>query len=109
MNCDTWLIERYEKIAQISSQMLQLARSGQWNELPLQEQKRVAIVTELKSGVCSGVTLGDGPSRKLADLIGAILKADAETQSLAESWRGELQGLLGSMNTERKLLDAYGN
>ncbi len=89
-------------------QMLDSAHAGKWDDLPLHEQQRGTILAELKSGVCNGINVRDSTSRKLAEMIAAILKADAETRSLAGAWRDELQGILGSMSTERKLSDTYG-
>ncbi len=102
----TWILQRYEAFALLSEQMREAARHGQWDELVELEQKRVPMLSELRTD--SGGAVPDAISARVSELIRAILAADEETTSLALSWRGELQELIASLGTERKLFQAYG-
>lgn len=103
----SWILRHYEAVARFSAQMRDAARHGQWDELVELERQRDSVLSELKSDAARAA-IPDAAAEQVAELIGAILKADAETDALARAWHVELQGLLGSMSTERKLLDAYG-
>lgn len=102
-----WLVQRYESLAQLSMEMLEAARQGRWDELTGLEGKRSILVSELSQDSNPGEMPVEISSR-VAELIRKILEADAETTALAGSWQEELQGLLKSMSTERKLSDTYG-
>lgn len=108
VDCETWLAGRYEHLVLVSMQMRDAARAGEWDELTLLERKRAALFAELDAGACKGASLRESAARQLGEMIEKILGADAETRALASDWRVELQGLLGSMRTERKLSDTYG-
>lgn len=101
-----WILQRYEALALLSEQMREAARRGQWDELVELEQKRVPILSELRTD--GGEAIPDAIIARISELIEAILVADDETGSLASSWRGELQELIASLGTERKLFQAYG-
>ena len=102
-----WILQHYQAVAQLSGQMLQAAQHGQWDELIELEQKRVSVLSELMPDAAQGA-MPDAVATQVSKLIEAILATDSEISSLAASWRGELQELLSSMGTERKLSQAYG-
>lgn len=100
-------MNHYETVAHISGQMLDAARLSQWEVLADLELKRAALIVELmadsdKSEIPTAI------AEQVARLISKIQSMDAETRSLAESWRDELRERLGSMGTERKLSQIYG-
>lgn len=103
----TWILQSYEAMARLSGQMLEAAQQGQWDELVALEQKRDAVLAELRVEAAQH-GIPDAVAAQVAKLIEAILAADSETGSLALSWRGELKELLASLGTERKLFQAYG-
>lgn len=102
-----WILQTYKAVAQLSVQMLEAARNGQWDDLVTLEQKRDSVLTELRADATEAA-IPDVVADQVSELIKAILAADSETGSLALSWRGELHELLDSMGTERKLFQAYG-
>lgn len=102
-----WILQYYEAVALLSGQMLQAARQEQWDELVELEQKRVSVLSELRADAAKEA-IPDEVAARVSELIKAILVADSETSLLALAWRGELQELLASMGTERKLFQAYG-
>jgi flagellar protein FliT len=101
-----WILQRYEALALLSEQMREAARHGQWDELVELEQKRDPMLSELRTD--GGEAIPDAIAARVSELIRSILAADDETSSLASSWRGELQELIASLGTERKLFQAYG-
>lgn len=101
------LLNHYETVAHFSEQMLDAARHGQWETLTDLEHKRSAVLAELLADTDNSEIPG-AMAAQVASLIGVIQGMDAETRSLAESWRDELRELLGSMGTERKLSQTYG-
>lgn len=101
------LVRRYEDLLQLSREMLQLARQGQWDELVLRERAHASLVADLAVAAAT-VPVPPADGLRISELIELILKLDSETQLLAHSWKNELQGLLESMSTERKLSHAYG-
>lgn len=103
-----WVVSLYETAAQFSSRMLDAASQGRWDELVELERQRDSVLSELKSDAAQA-GIPPEATEAVKKAIGAILAADAETEALARAWQVELKGLLGSMNTERKLLDTYDN
>lgn len=101
------LIRHYEDLLVLSREMLQLASHGQWDELIQREREHASLVARL-AHAAEITPVAQPDSLRIAELIDSILKLDSETQSLAKSWKDELQGLLGSMSTERKLSHTYG-
>jgi flagellar protein FliT len=102
-----WIIQRYEGIRDFSAQMLAVAREGRWDELIAVEQGRAELVNDLMQDSRLGPVPASASTR-VAELIEATRKLDAETLDLVEAWKVELLELLGSMRTERKLSDTYG-
>lgn len=101
------VLQDYRRLEQLSRQMLDAARGGRWEQLIAFDQERLAIVGTLRGkGGVDAVPAEAAP--EVMATITAILKMDEETQSLAATWRDELQSLLGSMSVERKLLKTYG-
>ena len=105
MNC-AQLLARYEDLQRLTQQMLETAQRGEWDHLTALEQERAAIVGQLASQEV-GTIWGLAEGARKGDLIRAILEADAETKVLTEAWMGEVQEILGSIGTEKKLHTAY--
>lgn len=101
-----WILQHYEALVQFSGQMLEAARHGRWDELVELERQRDSVLSELRTDAAQAA-IPDAASERVAELIEAILIADKETDALVRAWRVELQALLGSMNTERKLSQTY--
>lgn len=100
------LLDRYEAMWRLTQDMLAAAKQANWDRLLELEQTRTAIVEQLKHE--DKLQWQAAEASKKEALIHAILAADLETKLLTESWMGELNGVLGSRDTERKLKKAYG-
>jgi len=91
----------------VTREMLNSAREGDWDALLEFELKRNAL---LEDRMAKGEILTDGDAaeeKQMAALIRDILEADAEIKTLTRAWMGELQDILGSIGTEKKLNKAY--
>lgn len=100
------LLTRYEDVWRLTQQMLDLAQRGDWDHLTALERERAAIVDQL-ARLEEEKIWGAVEGARKGYLIRAILEADAEIKALTESWMGELQEILGSIGTEKKLQTAY--
>lgn len=92
----------------LTREMLNSAREGDWDALLEFEVKRNAL---LENPMAKGEILAEvnvAEQKQLATFIRDILAADAETRTLAGAWMGELQNILSSIGTEKKLSKAYG-
>jgi len=96
----------YESILVSARQMLEAAKCGNWDRLVELEKSRSALVEDLMAQETDSVW-GQHEQTQKRELIQDILAADEEIKILAESWMGELRGILGSVTAERKLLKAY--
>lgn len=105
MNC-AQLLARYEEVWRLTQQMLELAQRGDWDQLTALEHERAAMVDQL-AGQEEEKIWGSAEGARKGDLIRAILEADAEIKVLTEAWMEELQEILGSIGTEKKLQTAY--
>lgn len=105
MNC-AQLLARYEDVRRLTQQMLELAQRGDWDRLTAFEHERAAIVDQLARQEEEKIW-GPAERARKGNLIRAILAADAEIKVLTESWMGELQEILGSIGTEKKLHTTY--
>lgn len=101
------LLERYDEMWRLSQQMLEFARQGDWDRLIELEQSRAAIGESLAAREDESLWRPAEREKKRA-LIRSILDADTEIKALTQSWMGELQEILGSIDTEKKLHKAYG-
>lgn len=100
------LLARYEDLQRLTQQMLETAQRGDWDHLTALEQERAAIVDQLARQEEKQIW-GPAEGARKGDMIRAILEADAEIKALTEAWMGEVQEILGSIGTEKKLHTAY--
>lgn len=94
--------QRYAELLRLSGLMLEAARQGQWDALVALELERADVVAACADPVPAAI------APRIAEMIAAILGADAQTLALARSWHDELRELLGSLEVERKLQARYG-
>ena len=100
------LVALYEQALVLSQAMREAAQRGLWDELLAVAQRRAPLMAEIEA--CPFDPGAEAVAdRRIAALIRAILEADAETDQLTRSWMGELQGILSSVATEKRLQDAY--
>ena len=101
----TQLLNYYEAMLVFTREMLNAARTGDWDSLVDMEAKRGAVEQILAHSDSESWT-GNG-ARKKAEILQAILVANQETRDLAAERRSTLQGMIGSVGTEKKLNSAY--
>lgn len=88
------LISYYEAIERASVEMLDAARSGDWDEVCKLEGACALLIAQLKHAAASQELAGDEKPLK-AQLMQRILLNDAEIRQLAEPWMDELGQRLG--------------
>ncbi|MHB0985919.1 MAG: flagellar protein FliT [Sulfuricella sp.] len=96
----------YENLWLLTRQMLDAAQNGDWDALIESELKRNALVERMMAKNESSV-MNAVEQQKTGEIIRHILAADGEIKTLTEAWKGELQEILGSVGTEKKLHKAY--
>jgi flagellar protein FliT len=100
------VIENYEFISAITTQMREAAVLNQWDqlvELEKQCSQRVAAMKE----VDQNTSLDETSRLKKVALIRKILADDAEIRNQTEPWMAQLQRIMQSAQKEQRLLEAY--
>lgn len=89
-----------------TQQMLEAARAEEWDQLIALEQGRDELLSQLMQvQACAPVAPQQGA--EIAKLIRSILAADQQIQGLTRVWMDEINGVLNSVQVEKKLLKAY--
>lgn len=101
------IIQTYEAILEITAQMLEAARSADWDRLVEREKQCRALVDKLMAARMD-VELDDDARRRKAEIIRKVLSDDAAIRDLTQPWMARLQHLLTSAGQERRLQAAYG-
>lgn len=105
---DEHILSIYRKILDDSRAMLELAKQEEWDALVDREQERrqqvAALRKELESRPDALSTAAMGQAQ---GLVQETLALDEETRRLANIWMLELDQKLGSINTSRRLKNAY--
>jgi flagellar protein FliT len=100
------VIENYEYLSVLTSQMREAAVHSQWDnlvELEKQCSQRVAFMKP----VDASTPLDESSRLRKVALIRKILADDAEIRNRTEPWMAQLQRIMKSVGQERRLLDAY--
>ena len=96
----------YENLWLLTRQMLYAAQNGDWDALVEVELKRSAWVERMMAqsepSMMSAVE-----QQKTGEIIRNVLAADGEIKMLTEAWKGELQEILSSIGTGKKLSKTY--
>lgn len=96
---------RYERIRELTRQMLAAAQQSDWDSLIAVEAERKAVVET--------VTLPDidfaasGLMSVKDACINEILEMDAQIRGLTETWMGEMREMLSTVQSQRKLERTY--
>lgn len=85
--------------------MLLAARDGRWDDLSRLDVDRALIFSQVVEADLISTQPEDITAK--TDLIQSILECDEQTKALAQIWQQELREVLGSMDNERRLADAY--
>ncbi len=87
------LLNYYEAIEQASHDMLEAARSGNWDQVLKLEGACAVLISQLKS-TAAQQPLGNDEAQFKSRIMQRILVNDAEIRQLAEPWLDELDDLL---------------
>ena len=87
------LLNYYEAIEQASHDMLEAARSGNWDQVLKLEGACAVLISQLKSSAAQN-PLGHDEAQFKSRIMQRILVNDAEIRQLAEPWLDELDDLL---------------
>ena len=102
------IITLYQAMSAITGEMLAAARAEDWELLTTLESRCSAYVQTLKE--TAPLPVFTSPEREQqASIIQKILADDCEIRTLTEPWMTQLSTLMNSTNTERKLVQAYGD
>lgn len=100
-SCDT-----YERIAQLTSEMLAAARRQQWEQLiELEHTCRNAFAALVDAP--DAIPATPETLQRKAALIRQVIADDAEIRNLVEPWATELGQWLGTASRSQKLQDTY--
>ncbi|MEO7150648.1 MAG: flagellar protein FliT [Burkholderiaceae bacterium] len=91
MNND--LLNYYEAIEQASKDMLDAARSGNWDHVVKLEGACAVLIGKLKQAAASQA-LGNEEAQLKSRIMQRILVNDAEIRTLAEPWLDDLDDIL---------------
>lgn len=101
------VLTHYQAVSELTGQMLDAARSRNWEGLAVLESHCADHVQALKQNEAA-VTLSDELRAVKVRIIHTILAHDRAIRDLTQPWMAELSILLGNNRTERKLSMVYG-
>lgn len=90
---NTPLLNYYEAIEQASQDMLDAARTGNWDQVVKLEGACALLISQLKHAA-SGADLAPEEAQLKTRIMQRILVNDAEIRQLAEPWLEDLDNLL---------------
>lgn len=100
------LLRQYDAIWQLTQKMLEAANQGEWDPLVELVRERAMQTEALMKKDRADLWNPEAQGQK-ADLIRQVIAADEEIKALTEAWMVELQEMLGSISTEKKLQQTY--
>ena len=102
------VIHLYEKVSDITDQMLLAARSGDWDKVVALESHCAGHVERLKAQEPQEPLPLEARDTKVR-IIKKILEDDRQIRNIMQPWMAQLAVLINSTGTERKLSKAYGS
>lgn len=96
------LIDYYEAIERASNEMVDAARSGNWNEVVRIEGACALLISRLQNAA-EETPLSPDQVRRKSRIMQRILHNDAEIRHLVEPWLEEVDTMLGSPVDHRTL------
>lgn len=100
------ILTLYENLESLTQQMLVAARNDDWDVLIEAEARREAQVNRIAvQNDLLAMTVAE--REKSSDIIRSVLLADEEIKTLTSTWMSELQEILDSIGTEKKLQQTY--
>jgi len=90
---NTPLLSYYEAIEKASADMLDAARSGNWDHVIKLEGACVLLISQLKNAA-NGGALSSDESQLKSRIMKRVLVNDAEIRNLAEPWLEDLDQMM---------------
>jgi flagellar protein FliT len=100
-------IAYYESVAAASDEMLAAARQQSWDALIVAEQRCAGLIGHLKAADAES-RLDVAEQRRKAEIIRRMLADDAEIRRLLDPRMRELEAMLNTAATRRRVGSAYG-
>lgn len=91
------LLNYYEAIERASQDMLDAARSGDWDQVVKLEGACALLISQLKHAA-AGRALGEDEAQLKSRIMQRILVNDAEIRVLAEPWIEDLDHLMSGQS-----------
>jgi flagellar protein FliT len=91
------LLNYYEAIEKASADMLDAARSGNWDHVIKLEGACVLLISQLKNAA-RGNALSNEESQLKSSIMKRVLVNDAEIRHLAEPWLEDLDHMMGGQS-----------
>jgi flagellar protein FliT len=101
------LIDNFESVAALTSQMHTAAERGEWDRLIDFEQQRSLLVGAMQP-VAAEIVLDSTTTQHRNRLIDKVLADDAEIRALAQVWMEQMRLAMQSDQQELRLLKEYG-
>ena len=99
------IVLRYQRIAELSGEMLKLAEANDWDSVIALSQQYCAAVETLRPLT----PLGNDDKIARKSLLTKILDDDARIRNLAAPEMARLGAMLGAMKRHQNVLEAYCN
>lgn len=100
------ILAAYSAAWAATQRMLEAARAEQWDALLELEQGRDGYLAQVMQAQAPAPS-DPKQAADIAVLIRNILSADQQIQGLTRAWMDEINGVLSSVQAEKKLLKAY--
>jgi flagellar protein FliT len=100
------ILDIYGSISVKTGEMVDAARSGDWDRLVALEQDCRALIERLKH-TDAGAGAGARFLQRKVAFIRKVLADDAEIRKFAEPWMTQLEAYLGRARQEQRLQRAY--
>lgn len=100
------VVQHYEHILAASAEMVVAATENRWEDLIVLEISRRDLLAEVMAESAAPFTDEALLTRKESSIRG-ILAADERVKALTAVWMTEMEGILSSVQAERKLARAY--
>ncbi len=101
------LLSTYECLTRTTGNMLNAARSGDWDKLVDLEKHCAELVTRM-SEIESDDPLPEAVRSHKTQMLRQVLADDAAIRNITEPWLQQLGTMLGANRHEQRLLRSYG-
>jgi flagellar protein FliT len=102
------VLDRYERLRGLTTEMLQSARSGEWDALVSLEQQCGGVLRPLID-TDGGPQLSAMQRQRKVEVLKQILHEDAEIRLLTNEWMNKLQQFLGKNVRNKAAHRLYGD